>query len=777
MKAIAKKTLADIRRRKVQSAIVFLVVFLSSLTAILALTLLVETDAPFDRAFNQTQGAHLYVTFDSSRVSADQVSATMTLPPVSAAAGPWRVVPASVTFPGDRNRVIPVAGRAQAGGPVDRLSLDGGRWVARNGEVVLSRQLADEVGLQIGDSLAPGTDSTLPALRVVGIAVAIGNDAAAWVWPGQLPQTTSPNTPPPQYLVAYRLHHASSAAEIRAAFNAISGVVPAGAVTDTSNYLDAKLDADRTTAVMIPFLLAFSAFALLASAFIIANLVGGAVIAGTREIGIMKSVGFTPAQVVAAYAGQMLVPAAVGCLLGVPAGVLLSQPFLSDTAHAFGLPQTFGIAPGPDLLGLAAILAVVVGTAVLASTRAGRQSAAAAIAAGMAPAGQGGAYVARVMARLPMPRALTLGLGESIARPIRSGMTAAAILIGVATVTFALGLHESLTLVASAITRDQSVQVQVYREAVGKSAGPGTVTDAQATSLIAAQPGTARFVGVGHADLAVPGVGHPVPVTAYRGDSSWLGYVPIHGRWFSAPGEAVAPTAFFTATGLHVGDTVHGSLYGRPMAVKLVGEIFDQVGDDILLRTSFQSVPANLDTWDYEIQLRPGVDPARYAGAIESENTGLSTRINREDGADTAFLLINSVLGGLALVLVSIAIAGVFNTVVLNTREKARDIAILKAIGMTPRQVVNMILTAVAVLGVAGALAGLPAGMLLHRNILIVMGQIATATAIPNPFFNVFTWTLVGGIVLAGVLIAMLGALLPAQWAARARVAEVLQTE
>lgn len=45
---------------------------------------------------------------------------------------------------------------------------------------------------------------------------------------------------------------------------------------------------------MSPFLLAFSVFALLASALIIANLVGGAVIAGTHEIGIMKSVGFTP---------------------------------------------------------------------------------------------------------------------------------------------------------------------------------------------------------------------------------------------------------------------------------------------------------------------------------------------------------------------------------------------------------------------------------------------------------------------------------------------------
>ena len=775
MSAVLRKTLADIRRRKVQTAVVALVVFLSSLTATLALTLLVETDAPFDRAFNQVQGAHLFVTFDARKVSAAQLRATGSLPAISAAGGPWQVSPASISMAGGRTRVIPVAGRDQAGGPVDRLSLGGGRFVQRLGEVVLSRQLADEAGLRVGDTLAPGSDSPLPPLRVVGIATAIGNDAAAWVVPGQLPPVTGPQSV--QYLMAYRLRQASTPAQIAAAVDAISNAVPAQSVMDTSNYLDAKLSADRTTAVMIPFLLAFSAFALLASALIIANLVGGAVIAGTREIGIMKSVGFTPTQVVRVFAGQMLIPAGLGCVLGLPAGVILSQPFLSDTAHAFGLPRTFGVAPGVDLLGLAAILLVVVVTTLLASLRAGRQSAAAAIAAGSAPSTGGGSRLAGLVGRLRLMRAVTLGLGESFARPIRSAMTVAAILIGVASVTFAVGLHQSLTMVAAALTRDQQVQVQVYREAVGKSPQATELSEEQATALIASQPGTARFVGIGHADLSVPGAGTPVAVFAYRGDASWLGYQLIHGRWFAAPGEAVAPTAFFTRTGHHVGDSIATSLYGQPLRLTLVGEIFDQQGDNILLRTPIETLPGRTAVWNYEIQLRPGTNPGAYAGAIESASSGLSTRINRENGVDTAFLLINGVLAGLALVLALIAASGVFNTVVLNTREKARDIAILRAIGMTPRQVVAMVLASTAVLGVLGAALGVPAGIALHRNMLVVMGQIATATGIPDPFFHVFGAWLVVPLALAGVAIAILGAMLPAQWAARSRVTEVLQTE
>ncbi|HVH62913.1 MAG TPA: FtsX-like permease family protein [Candidatus Dormibacteraeota bacterium] len=776
MSTVLRKTLFDVRRRKLQTAIVAVVVFLSSLTATLALTLLVETDAPFDRAFEQTQGAHLLVTFDSTQVTESQVRATESLSVVATANGPWRMMPASILIAGGRERVIPVAGRDQAGGPVDRITLDSGRWMQSTGEVVLSRQLADETGLQAGDTLQAASDSTLPSLRIVGIGVSLGNDAAAWVEPAQLPANSLPDQPPAQYLVAYRLKHASTPADIASAVNAITAAVPATAVTDTSNYLDTKLNADRTTAVMIPFLLAFSGFALLASALIIANLVSGAVIAGIREIGIMKSIGFTPGQVVAAFAGQMLIPAVAGCIAGLPAGIVLSQPFLENTAHAFGLPRTFGVAPGVDALGVGTILAVVAAAAVFASLRAGRQRPAEAIAAGSSPATHGGSWQARLAASLPLPRALSLGFGDSLAKPMRSAMTVVAIVIGVATVTFAAGLHLSLVLVASALTHDQQVQVEVFRESVGKNQAGG-LSDQQVTSLIATNPGTARFVAVGHADASIAGAGETVPVTAYRGDASWIGYVLINGRWFNAPGEAVAPTAFFIRLGKHVGDSITADFYGTTVPLKLVGEIFDQQGDDILLRTGFDSVPAKLVAWNYEVQLRAGTDPVAYASSIESAGSGLGARINRENGVDTAFALINSVLAGLAVVLGLIAISGVFNTVVLNTRERARDFAILKAVGMAPRQVVSMVLASVAVLGLLGALAGIPAGIVLHRNIVTVMGQIATSTGIPDAFFHVFDPSLLTLLALAGIVIALVGAMIPAQWAARSRITEVLQTE
>lgn len=101
----------------------------------------------------------------------------------------------------------------------------------------------------------------------------------------------------------------------------------------------------------------------------------------------------------------------------------------------------------------------------------------------------------------------------------------------------------------------------------------------------------------------------------------------------------------------------------------------------------------------------------------------------------------------------------------------------MKAIGMTPSQVVLMVLASMLVLGVLGAAVGIPAGIALHRNIVMVMGQIATSTGIPDVFFRVFDPALLAGLVAAGLGIAMLGALFPARWAARGRISEVLQAE
>ncbi|TMD38187.1 MAG: ABC transporter permease, partial [Chloroflexi bacterium] len=97
--------------------------------------------------------------------------------------------------------------------------------------------------------------------------------------------------------------------------------------------------------------------------------------------------------------------------------------------------------------------------------------------------------------------------------------------------------------------------------------------------------------------------------------------------------------------------------------------------------------------------------------------------------------------------------------------------------GMTPRQTVAVVLASVVILGAVGGILGIPVGLTLHHAILEDMGQIASRTELPASFYAVFSPLLLALLVLAGIGLALLGAFIPAQWAARSRVTSVLHAE
>jgi putative ABC transport system permease protein len=91
--------------------------------------------------------------------------------------------------------------------------------------------------------------------------------------------------------------------------------------------------------VFVPFLVAFGVLALAMSVLIVANVVTGSVASAVRRIGILKALGFTPGEVVRAYVGQALLPAAVGAGAGVIAGNLLAVPLLGRIQVVYGTPK------------------------------------------------------------------------------------------------------------------------------------------------------------------------------------------------------------------------------------------------------------------------------------------------------------------------------------------------------------------------------------------------------------------------------------------------------
>lgn len=534
-----------------------------------------------------------------------------------------------------------------------------------------------------------------------------------------------------------------------------------------------RQDYNLTNQILVTFLIAFGLFALVASLATIVNLVLGTVLASYREIGVMKALGFTPLQVVAALVTGMLIPTLIGCALGIPAGTLLSLPLVASAAQALGLPGQTAVSPVADLAALAAIvLAVVVATA-LTALRAGHMSAVAAIAAGSAPRAGRTSRLGRQLQRLRLPRALSLGAGDAFARPLRSGLTILAVLVGVTTIVFAAGVRESL-ISATQGTARLSGDVSVQRG--------NPVSDSRVMAILDSRSETRTVLGLGGGTVVVPGLADPVAGVAYRGDALDLGYsiVLLRGRWFGqTPGEVLLPRAVLDEAHLDVGSSFDGSIDGHQLRLHVVGEIVSttNLGHEAWFDWStLVSTEPGAQPGGYAVRLRPGSDAAAYAAAVQAQEPDFLQVNAVQATSNSAYDAMNVITPILAVVLGLIAAVGVSSTLLLSVRERSRDFAILKTVGMSPGQLLAMVLSAAAVLGLIGGLIGIPAGVSTHHTLITALARQA-GDDVPAFVFDVLHPVSLYPLGLAGLAIALAGAFLPARRAARSRVTEVLRSE
>ncbi|MFE4665644.1 ABC transporter permease [Streptomyces sp. NPDC056716] len=793
MSALGRVVRAGVGRRRVQTAVMVLTTLVAVAASVVAIGVLAASRAPFTQAMAEQRGAQLSAQF-SGEVTAAELAATADASGVSAAAGPFRtvearprtvsasdMVPAGVTLP-----ALAVAGRADAQGPVDRLELVEGEWADESGEIVV----ADGDGV-----LRPGTEVDFPdlpgtpALTVVGVARSVTGTADAWVTPAQA-TALAPEGAGATYEMLYRFHDAGTEAELTAARKVIADAVPAGTLSGTRSYLAVQEERLANTLAFVPFVAAFGVLGLAMSVLIIGIVVSGAVGSARRRIGILKALGFTPAQVVRAYVAQALLPAALGCVLGAGLGQLLAGPVLGTVEDAYGgataaLPWWVYLAAPGLALTLVAVAALV------PALRAGRLRSATAITVGRTPGSGRGRLARRLTGRLPVPRAVGLGLAQPFARPARTATTAAAIALAALTVTFATGLALSLGAVQSHRLLDSAAPVVVDTGPVGAPPGaeampsPGQASAEEAdpdevAAVLDAQSDTRRYYRAVGAEVSASGVTGRTAVTGYTGDARWGAPQLVSGRWFEAPGEAVVTERFLRAADVGVGDTVTLSEDGRRTTVEITGEAFFTENDGMTVLTPAATLtPLDLDTGPsrFYVEPEPGVSSAAYLSTLTGALDGTGAFAHPAgDGSSSVIVAMDALIATLTLLLVAVAGLGVLNTVVLDTRDRIHDLGVFKALGMTPRQTVGMVLTSVAAVGLAAGVVGVPLGVALHRFVTPLMGD-AVGMNLPDSFLTVLSTPVLVLLALGGLVIAVAGALAPAGWAARTDAGRALRTE
>ena len=765
-------------RHKVQAAVIGLVLLISTASATLGLALLAAGNAPFRHAFAAQNGADLTVIVNTARAGEAQLAATRSLHGVTAAAGPFAVTTVQTQFQGQPFGQLTVAGRTSPGGPVDTVVLTAGHWPTGPGQVVLDGP-AGGGGPVVGNTLIVTGLPHAVTLTVVGFANSITSSADGWVAPGEMGALQSPGTPPSAQLL-YRFASAGTDAQVRADLAEVTGALPPGAVMQDDSWLAAESQNTGNGAIMEPFVIAFALIGLAMAVLIVANVVSGAVAAGYYRIGVLKSIGLTPAQVVVAYLSRVGVPALAGCVLGVVAGNVLAIPVLNQSAGAYGVGSQ-QVPWWASVIAPAGMLALTVLAAFGPALRAGRLSAIQAIAAGRAPNAGRGYAVHRLVARLGLPRPVGLGLAAPFARPARTLVTLAAIAFGATAVIFAFGLRASLDRAAASQSLSATVPVQIQQ--VGPGGGPNQVPTAQQDAAVTATlnnyPATAHQTTVYENQVKVPGVAGSANAWAFTGDSSWLGYGIIAGRWYDAPGQVDVNTAFLNASGLAIGDTATVNTGTAQVTVRIVGEVFHPSRDPTVFGSTQTlpglATPTNVLYWD--VGLRPGTSTAGYVRAVNAVlgNDSPWAATTHKDGGQFYTIAI-SLIGLLALMVAIAAGLGVLNTVLMTTRDRVHDLGVFKALGMRPGQLLTMVMCwIVGPAVVAGAIAA-PAAMALNTATVNAMAGTAH-TGVPAFFTQVFPPSRLALLSLAALVLAVAGALAPASWAARARPAVALRTE
>jgi putative ABC transport system permease protein len=184
--------------------------------------------------------------------------------------------------------------------------------------------------------------------------------------------------------------------------------------------------------------------------------------------------------------------------------------------------------------------------------------------------------------------------------------------------------------------------------------------------------------------------------------------------------------------------------------------------------------PASGGLDQYRVSLKPGVNADSYANSLGAA-LGAGYSVGTHSG-DKALIAITTLITMLTLLIIAVAGLGVLNTVALQIRERAHDIGVFKALGMTPRQTLTMVVCSVGITGLVAGIIAVPAGILLHHNVLPTMAHAANSD-LPASIISIYTPPEMVILALAGLVIAIAGALIPASWAANSRTATALRTE
>jgi putative ABC transport system permease protein len=711
---------------------------------------------PWQRIFNQARGAHVWI---HASTSADTARLAR-LDGVETVAGPYATESVTVSSRGTRAAVELRSTPERLA--VDRPLLTSGHWLRPsdpNG-VVLESRLARALLAEPGDTLSlPGTARTL---TVVGIADSPEPRYRPGEQPGLVWAPPGAVRDPGVQVVGLRL---TDPDDTDYAVQRAVTVLGSGAVGEVSTWQQARAEAQGDSRLFGQVLGLFGLGALAAAGFAVHGAIGTRIRGHLRDISVLKAIGLTPGQVVRIFLLQHVAYAVVGA---VAAGALIQGPGrlvpgrLGDAVAVWqGLPgQTVALFAVP----VGAVLFIGLTTG-LAAWRAGRVSPVPV----PRPAPQSGGRltgVARSALGLRLPPALVLGCHKVFTGRRRSLATVARLALPLLLIVVALSAWTT-------IDRFHSSPERMGLPAALTVRTDGSLSDGDARALMTADHRVAAAYPGVEVPALVPGQTATIALRGLGTRQDPYPYALAEGRRADGPDEAVAGQGLLDLLDVRVGDWVRMTVGDRPQILHIVGRSIEPENAGRVVSTSLDTLRENdpqLVPTLYQLRLRAGADPHRVAADLATAGRGhldVHAVPNPADGLSP----LRGVVAGLVAVLALIGAVELLTAIGGTVRESERDLLALKAIGMSPRQITAITVTATSCTALAAVLAATTLGLPLARRLIDAQGSASGIGAgiaqSPSP-------GLLTALGAAAVLGAATLSALPAARAAHHRLADTL---
>jgi putative ABC transport system permease protein len=665
-----------------------------------------------------------------------------------------------------------------ASSALQRLVLKSGRYPSGPGQLAVDQSTLQSRHWAVGDTVEVAAFGPESPFRIVGV---VGEDISEGL---QGKAIAAFSLPVAQSLFGLEGRYseievsAKSGTTPEALASTIQGALGPGYGVSTSSQIENNaVSADfKAFSLLSTVLVVLGAIVLFVAAFLVVNTFSIVVTQRTRELGLLRCLGASRAQLMGSVLAEALVVGVLASVVGVVLGIVgavillsvlpgagLDLPSVSPAIHLVALFVPLALGAGATLI--ASVLPAVRATSIppVAALRddpvgeiehsttpravvgsvtfvigiallivglfanighEGDVVGAGAVLTFIALASLS-PLVARPFSRIiGWPLVRWRGLPASLARqnamrnPRRTASTAAALLVGVALVSFMAVITSSARASATDNVSDSLRAAFVVEDNTDGSVplGNGLVDSLRSQSDLS------NIVPVSFVRLQIFGSqhsGYAVDLNRYesvvalgnvKGDISELG-----------PGTAAVSEPTAASDGFHLGEMIPASFGSRAPEMLRICAIYttgDTFGGWLFSATDPPPGLTGLATTRVFVQPAAGVSISRAKASITQALSGYpQVEVNDPSSLVSAAIsqvnLIVNLITVILVLAVIVGLVGIVNTLALSVLERTRELGLLRAIGMSRSQIKSMVRHESLIVALLGSVAGIVVGVFL----------------------------------------------------------------